>query len=77
MNDSTARLPVTGDRVPHQHILHEFGGDPLVAAQTHERVDHQGGCFGRFNFRAYVVNGLNASGFTASGIREGGGRVRG
>jgi len=33
------------------------------------------GTFGRVNFRAYVVNGLNASGFTAAGLR--GGRQRG
>jgi hypothetical protein len=29
------------------------------------------GSFGRLNFRAYVVNGLSASGFTSAGIREG------
>ncbi len=33
------------------------------------------GTFGRVNFRAYVVNGLNASGFTSAGLR--GGRQRG
>lgn len=33
------------------------------------------GSFGRVNFRAYVVNGLNASGFTSAGLR--GGRQRG
>lgn len=33
------------------------------------------GTFGPVNFRAYVVNGLNASGFTSAGIR--GGRQRG
>jgi hypothetical protein len=33
------------------------------------------GSFGRVNVRAYVVNGLNASGFTAAGLR--GGRQRG
>jgi hypothetical protein len=33
------------------------------------------GSFGRVDFRAYVVNGLNASGFTSAGLR--GGRQRG
>ena len=33
------------------------------------------GNFGRINFRAYLVNGLNASGFTSAGLR--GGRQRG
>ena len=33
------------------------------------------GTFGRVSFRAYVVNGLNASGFTSAGLR--GGRQRG
>lgn len=33
------------------------------------------GSFGLFNFRAYFVNGMNASGFTSAGVR--GGRQRG
>jgi hypothetical protein len=33
------------------------------------------GSFGRFNYRAYVTNGLNGAGFTSAGLR--GGRQRG
>ena len=52
-----ARRPETERRILPS-TWHENGGGVL-------------GSFGRLNFRAYVVNGLSASGFTSSGIRDG------
>ena len=52
-----ARRPETERRILPS-TWHENGGGVL-------------GSFGRVNFRAYVVNGLSASGFTSGGIRDG------
>ncbi len=52
-----ARRPETERRILPS-TWHENGGGVL-------------GSFGRVNFRAYVVNGLNASGFASNGIRDG------
>jgi hypothetical protein len=43
----------------------------ILPSTWHENGAGLLGTFGRINFRAYVVNGLDASGFTSAGVRGG------